>query len=83
MRPGDSNRLALPGESSYHHAGPLVIETELEQDEVQPATELGSDLGHSGQFDEPESLEEPNRRLVLSIVSGNHRVLAAFPPTAS
>src|ERR1035437_2761168 len=56
-----------------------VVETELEQDEVQPTTEFGTDLGHAGHLDETESLMEPDRRLVRTIDSGNHRVLAAFP----
>jgi RimJ/RimL family protein N-acetyltransferase len=51
-----------------------VIETELEQYEVQPPTELGTDLGHTGHLDETESLVEPNRRLVRTIDSANHRV---------
>ena len=54
-----------------------VIESELEQDQVQPSSELRTNLRQASYLDKTESLVEANRSLIFTIDSGNHRVLAA------
>lgn len=56
-----------------------TIQAELEQDEIQPPTELGTDLGHAGHLDEAESLVEPNRPLVRTIDRRQPSCVCRFP----
>lgn len=51
---------------------PAVAEVTLQQHEVEPASELETDAGHSGYFDESQALMEADGTLVVTVDGGDH-----------
>ena len=74
--PGVCNSPRLPDPLSVKVPG-SVIQAELENDQILPSTELGTDLRHAGHLDKAQSLVEANRCFVRTIHGSNHRVLPA------
>jgi hypothetical protein len=56
-----------------------IVQPELEQDEVQPSTKLGTDIRHASHLHKAKLLMEPNRHLILTINGSDHRMFATFP----